>query len=204
LEGVFASVQVFESLAAIASDPSFGVIAIDVPIGLPESGGREADMNARKMIGSRSSSVFNPPPAFVLNPKWCSYREANDESKIRSGIGISAQGFALMKNIREADGLAREDKRFHEVHPEVAFCVMNKGRPLKFPKKSWNGQAERITLLKKHGICMPTKLSDPALGIIPPDDLLDAAACAWSADRIARGKADAVPDTHQRLERIWF
>lgn len=204
LQGEYSSVQVFESLAEIAENPKRAVIAVDVPIGLPESGTREADAMARKRIGRRSSSVFNPPPAFVLDAKWKNYREANDESKKRSGVGISAQGFALMKNIREADALAREDQRFHEVHPEVTFCAMNGGKPPGFSKKSWNGQAERIALLRKHGIEIPTELSNPAVGVIPPDDLLDAAAAAWSANRIAQGKADAVPDINQRLERIWF
>lgn len=48
------------------------------------------------------------------------------------------QGFALLKNIREADDIAQKDHRFYEVHPEVSFRAMNGGAPLKFTKKSWN------------------------------------------------------------------
>lgn len=203
-DGALFSVQVHRSLAEIAEDPEPQVIAVDVPIGLEERGFRAADAAARRLIGLRSSSVFNSPPAFALDPRWETYGATNAESKRRYGSGISAQGFALLKNIREADTVARKDQRFHEVHPEVSFRAMNGGTPLKFAKKSWNGQAERIALLGKWGIAIPTWLSGHEVGNIPADDLLDAAAAAWTADRIARSEADAVPDSQQRTGRIWF
>ena len=34
------------------------VVAVDMPIGLPDSGSRRADVEARKFIGPRRSSVF--------------------------------------------------------------------------------------------------------------------------------------------------
>jgi len=203
-DGAFLSVQVHQSLAEIAKDPEPQVIAVDVPIGLEDRGFRAADAAARQLIGPRSSSVFNSPPAFALDPRWENYGTTNAESKRRYGSGISAQGFALLKNIREADAVARKDPRFHEVHPEVTFCAMNEGRHLKFTKKSWNGQAERIGLLGKWGITIPSWLPERGAGNISPDDLLDAAAAAWSADRIARSEAAAVPDSLQRTGRIWF
>ena len=148
--------------------------------------------------------MFNSPPAFALDPRWADYGATNAESRRRYGSGISAQGFALLKNIREADAVAQKDQRFHEVHPEVTFCAMNGGTPLKFTKKSWNGQEERIALLAKWGITIPSRLPEQGAGNIPADDLLDAAAAAWTADRIARSEADAVPDSQQRTGRIWF
>lgn len=203
-DGAFFSVRVHQSLAEIADDPEPQVIAVDVPIGLEDAGSRAADAAARQLIGPRSSSVFNSPPTFALDPLWEDYGATNAESKRRYGSGISAQGFALLKNIREADDVARKDQRFHEVHPEVSFRAMNGGTPLKFTKKSWNGQSERIALLGKWGITIPHWLSGREVGNIPVDDLLDAAAAAWSADRIARAVADAVPDSLQRMGRIWF
>lgn len=203
-DGAFFSVRVHQSLAAIADDPEPQVIAVDVPIGLEDAGSRAADAAARQLIGPRSSSVFNSPPAFALDLRWADYGATNAESKRRYGSGISAQGFALLKNIREADAVARKDQRFHEVHPEVSFRAMNGGTPLKFTKKSWNGQAERIGLLGKWGISIPSWLQGRDVGNIPADDLLDAAAAAWTADRIARSEADAVPDSLQRTGRIWF
>ncbi len=203
-DGAFFSVQVLQSLTEIADDPEPQVIAVDVPIGLQDSGCRPADAAARQLIGDRRSSVFNTPPVFALDSQWEDYRATNAESKRRYGLGISAQGFALLKNIREADDVAQKDQRFYEVHPEVTFCVMNSRTPLKFTKKSWNGQTERIDLLKKWGITIPAWLPEPGAGNIPTDDLLDAAAAAWSADRIARSEAEAVPDSQQRTGRIWF
>ncbi len=203
-DGAFFSLGVHQSLAEIADDPEPQVIAVDVPIGLEDAGSRAADAAARQLIGSRSSSVFNSPPAFALDPLWEDYGATNAESKRRYGCGISAQGFALLKNIREADAVARKDQRVHEVHPEVSFRAMNGESPLKFTKKSWNGQAERIALLGKWGIAIPHWLSGGEVGNIPADDLLDAAAAAWTADRIARTEADAVPDSQQRTGRIWF
>ena len=203
-DGAFFSVQVHHSLDEIAKDREPQVIAVDVPIGLEDRGFRAADAAARQLIGPRRSSVFNSPPAFALDPRWADYGATNAESKRRYGSGISAQGFALLKNIREADDIAQKDQRFYEVHPEVSFRAMNGETPLKFTKKSWNGQAERIALLGKWGITIPSCLPGTGVGNIPADDLLDAAAAAWTADRIARSEADAVPDSLQRTGRIWF
>jgi predicted RNase H-like nuclease len=51
-----------------------------------------------------------------------------------------------------------------------------------------------------------TRAGLPA-GTVPPDDILDAAAVAWSADRIARGQASSLPDPPQVAAvpiAIWF
>src|SRR3712207_3556125 len=53
------------------------------------------------------------------------------------------------------------------------------GAPLAYAKKTWSGQARRRELLARHGIVLPDMLG-PA-GQAPPDDVLDAAAVAWSA-----------------------
>lgn len=45
----------------------WALAAIDVPIGLPDSGTREADRAARKFIGPRASSVFPCPIRPVLD-----------------------------------------------------------------------------------------------------------------------------------------
>ncbi len=46
------------------------VIAIDIPIGLPETGPRECDVLARRLLGrARASSVFPAPIRAVLGAK---------------------------------------------------------------------------------------------------------------------------------------
>ena len=80
-----------------------------------------------------------------------------------------------------------------EVHPEVCFRAM-KGVPLEFSKKTWNGQMERRTLLVKQGIELADHFDD-STGKVAPDDLLDAAAAAWSAWHLARGRGEALPES---------
>ena len=164
------------------------VIAVDIPIGLPDgSERRAADVEARKLLGPRGSSVFATPPRVVLESP--SYAKANALSKKRFGHGISTQSYALRKKIFEVDACAANDDRIYEVHPEVCFVEMN-GEPLTHSKKSWHGQATRLRLLANAEITIPDDLG--GVGKIPPDDVIDAAAAAWSADRIANGKADCL------------
>lgn len=182
------------------------VIAVDIPIGLPDGPEpRVADIEARKILGKRGSSVFATPPRAVL--KAASFPEANALSKKRFGRGISAQSYALRKKILEVDACAATDDRIYEVHPEVSFSEMN-GEPIAYPKKSWHGQPSRLRLLANAGITIPEDLGP--VGSIPPDDIIDAAAAAWSAVRIASGTANRVGEPvpfaqpNEQAGYIWF
>ena len=113
------------------------------------------------------------------------------ETPFSPGLGVSAQSHALGPRIIHLTELAGFDPRFHEVHPEVSFRAMNGGHPLRHRKKSCGGALERIELLRRHGI----ELEDlDAAASAPLDDVLDAAAAAWSAYRIAAGTARTLPD----------
>lgn len=80
--------------------------------------------------------------------------------------------------------------------------------PLAYPKKSWHGQPARLRLLANAGVTIPDDLGP--VGSIPPDDIIDAAEAAWSADRIANGKVgclgvpalDAKPNPS--AGQIWY
>jgi predicted RNase H-like nuclease len=50
-------------------------------------------------------------------------------------------------------------------------------------------------VLARAGISLPDDLA--AAGTVPADDILDAAAVAWTAARIARGQAASFPDPPQ-------
>jgi predicted RNase H-like nuclease len=76
------------------------------------------------------------------------------------------------------------------VHPEVSFAAMN-GQPLTHRKISWTGHITRRALLAEHGIHIPDQLGDAGKARL--DDVLDAAAAAWSAHRIATGHASRLP-----------
>ena len=73
-------------------------------------------------------------------------------------------------------------------------------------KKSWRGQRARLGLLRAEGVDLPDDLD--AAGDVPTDDVLDAAAAAWSAHRIARGAAKSLPDPPQNDRgqsiAIWY
>jgi predicted RNase H-like nuclease len=166
------------------------VIAVDVPIGF---GPRQADGAARRFLAGAASTVFTTPTRAVL------------EVPFGPGLGVSAQSHALGPRIIHVTELALADNRIYEVHPEVSFRAMNRGRPLQHRKKSSGGALERIELLRRQGIELSRlDVSSSA----PLDDVLDAAAAAWSAYRIAAGTARSLPDEPEpvggRAIAIWY
>ena len=162
-------------------------IAIDVPIGY---GPREADGLARALVGG--SSVFTIP------------ERERFEAPFGEGGEISAQAYALGERIRHVTDLATRDRRFREVHPELCFTAMNGMKRLKYRKKSAGGAFERLALLGKHEINIDRGMLGTAASV-PLDDLLDAAACAWTA---ARKDAVSLPDPPERRDggavAIWY
>jgi predicted RNase H-like nuclease len=196
--------DVYDRFRALLDDhPDAVVVAVDIPIGLPVSGAREADALARRSVGPRRSSVFPTPPRPVLEA--ASYQDALRVARNLGAAGISKQSFELASKILEVDEIARVDDRVAEVHPEVSFRGMA-GQPLKHSKKSWNGASQRRLLLAQHDIMLPDRLGEA--GFVPVDDVLDASAAAWTADRIARGKAVSLPSPPEILDgrptAIWY
>jgi predicted RNase H-like nuclease len=180
------------------------VVAVDVPIGLPErteQGGRGPEIALRPLLGARQSSVFAIPSRAAVYAR--DYGEACREALATSAPcrKVSRQAFGLFERIREVDALLREEPALravvHECHPEGSFRMM-KGAPLDEPKKVKSrvhpaGMAERRSLLIEAGF--PAEFLDRA----PPpgadrDDLFDACAAVWTARRILRGEARAFPD----------
>lgn len=204
VDGRVREVVVFGALAdAVAAFGAEGALAVDVPIGLPECGRRAADVAAKRLLGPRASSVFYAPPrAAVAAP---TYREANRLAWSLCGHGVSAQAYRLGPKIAEAEAVAVAGGRLVEAHPEVTFAAMA-GGPLRSSKRSWNGQAERRLLLERVGIALDDVLPGRA-GEAPVDDVLDAAAAAWTAQRVAAGEARSVPDPPEvmggRRVAIW-
>ena len=172
-------------------------VGVDMPIGLPLEGEREADLHARKFVGPRWSSVFITPARRVLEAD--SYSAANDVARsLPGGKMISRQAWALKETILEVEALV--DPRVIEVHPEVSFAAMAGGH-LAYAKSTWNGQALRRRILADHGIEIPELLDEA--GVVPVADVLDAAAAAWSAQRYAQGEACPLPPDATR-DVIWY
>ncbi|HYY32337.1 MAG TPA: DUF429 domain-containing protein [Gaiellaceae bacterium] len=171
------------------------VVGVDIPIGIPDSSQRPADVAARRFVGSRASSVFPTPIRRVLEA--ATYADARAVAVELTGRSVSAQSYALRHRILEVDEHAHRDERVIEVHPEVSFSELAR-RPL-LPKKRTDGQAERRALLEEAGIELPAwvpRIAEP--------DLLDATVAAWSAGRYARGEALPLPEGHaERIGAIW-
>ena len=199
--------------------PSPGVIAVDIPIGLPQkgaAGGRVCDVEARSNLGARQSAVFAVPSrAAVMCEDYgeaCRVAAATSDPPKK----VSKQTFYLFPKVREVDALMTPDlqNRVVEVHPELAFWALNNREPLGEPKKVKSkpyppGLDLRRGLLMRAGYRQEL-LDMQALParIAGPDDLLDAAANSWSAARILRGEGIRFPtdppsdETGLRME-IW-
>lgn len=175
------------------------IIGVDIPIGLPMGADRRvSDIAARAFVGGRRNSVFFTPPAELLD--CTSAAEANDLARRLNIPGISAQTFALKKQILAVQPFAEQDGRIYEVHPEVSFREAC-GEEVLWPKSSWNGQMVRRSILAERGIDLPQVL--PELGGADPSDILDASIVAWSASRIAKNLAERFPTDGSRLTSIW-
>ncbi len=167
------------SLLALVGD---GVLAVDVPIGLPDHGVRAADVEARRRLaGGRASSVFAAPVRGVLAHR--TYAEARPAYP-----SLSAQTFGLVPRIRDVDealreaGLAVHD-HVVECHPEVSLRTLT---GVVLPgKKTAAGSLARLDALQ--GALGPVPTDVPPAAAL--DDALDALACLWTARRLLRGEA---------------
>ncbi len=208
-DGQLATTRAAATLAEIVvAFPGAAAIGVDMPLGLVERGWRRADRLAAARLGAQRSRLFMVPPRAV----WDAPNHADAVLMCRQltdpPAGFSVQAWRLKDKLREANYLyGRGLGRLFEVHPEISFAELNGGTPVAAGKKSWNGQMTRRALLGGAGIHLPGHLEDA--GTVPADDVLDAAAAAWSAGRIASGHASSLPDPPQASEAglpiaIWF
>ena len=176
------------------------VVAVDIPIGLPDAGRRRADALAKTAVGARRSSVFMTPVRRAL--------EASDHlagvaiNRELAGEGFSVQAFSLKVKVFEVERFARRGSHVViEVHPEVSFAHMA-GHPLTSRKSTWAGAELRRELLREHGIALSGDmgLAGWNAGV---DDVLDAGTAAWSARRFAAGEAISLPDPPERFSDGW-
>jgi predicted RNase H-like nuclease len=171
--------------------PDANVVAIDIPIGLPESGRRQADLAARSLLGARRNSVFFTPIRAAVEA--ATHAEATAASLRLTGLGLSRQSFALAPKLLEVEAwIRRAPCPVFEVHPEVSFAILL-GAPASAPKKTWAGMAQRRRALELAGLVLD-EVDGQAARRAAVDDVLDAAVAAWSARRIARGQALKLPD----------
>jgi len=178
-------VEVRDHLDGVVADATVAVIGVDMPIGLPLTWGREADREARRLLGwPRASSVFSTPPRSLLTAT--SYATANRRSRSELGQGLTRQTYHLFDRIREVDhlvtapGRAGAGDRLVEIHPECSFRLMA-GEPLPSKHTADGVERRRALLLPRFGPVIDERPTGAG-----GDDVLDAFAVLWSAERFAR------------------
>ncbi len=186
--------QVLET-SELSAQP-WSLAAIDIPIGLPDNGAREADGEARKFIGPRASSVFPCPIRPALNA--ASWQEACDITYQHNGHRVSQQTFAILSKIRAVDECVRSTdlrERLHEIHPEVSFASWQ-GAPTLYAKKDVRGHEQRRALIARHfgSEAFGNVVAQIGARTVAADDIADAFAALWSAERLLAGTAQRLPN----------
>lgn len=191
--------EIAELTAAAHEGGPVGVVAVDIPIGLPDRGPRSADVLARGLVRGRASSVFTTPirPALLE----ADYSTANRLSRDLTGAGISKQAHALRAKILDVDAFrSGASLTLIEVHPEVSFVHMT---GVVLPRKStWAGMVARQAALAVEGVVLTGTLgvAGETAGV---DDVLDAAAAAWSARRFQSSAAVSYPAQPETFSDGW-
>lgn len=119
------------------ADGPLAVVAIDMPIGLPDRGRRQADLLARAAVGPLWPSVFMTPVREAL-----------------LAADHATQAFGLRSKLFQVEQWIRQTPvHVVEIHPEVCFARLA-GGPLTTRKSSWAGaELRRATWRCGHKTC---------------------------------------------------
>jgi predicted RNase H-like nuclease len=164
---------------------------LHAPVGLLDEyrpGGRTCERDARRLLGPRrGAAIASAPPRAALDA-----RDAAGATKVG---GVSAVVWRLMPKVRETTGEIQPywQRTVFEVHPELSFYQLNGDQPMSYSKRLAAGRSERRELLvsKFPGV---DRLLDARLASIRDSHLLDAAACLWTARRIAARAVQRLPE----------
>lgn len=162
-------------------------IFVDMPIGLPTSGARTADLEARRSLPPHlKSSIFNVPArqAVFVETKT----EARSINHKLTGKSLSAQSLGLCAKIREVDDCMQRHPEargaIRESHPEVCFCLLSPTMP-RYAKKDLLGSLERLRIIglfidEAENFLAEARHRHPR-SHVASDDMLDALVLAISA-----------------------
>lgn len=205
IAGAYFAENIQMLVARAETDGPLAVVAVDMPIGLPDRGLRRADVLARAAIGPLWPSVFMTPVRQALLAG--DHAAASAINRELTGQGISIQAFGLKPKLFEVEQWVRHTAiRVVEIHPEVCFARLA-GAPLTARKSSWAGAECRRALLDGAGLKLTGDLGQAGT-CAAVDDVLDAAAAAWAARQVLLGYAQPIPDppetfTDGRACAIW-
>ncbi len=197
--------RILPNIAAVLQlDHRPELVMVDVPIGLTDSGPRACDLQARAHLKApRASSVFPAPirPTLLAT----TYTQACQIGQKVDGRKLSQQAWGILPKIREVDAFLRTDTSLQEwireVHPEVCFWAWNGEKAMAHKKKTEKsepqlGRLEREALVVPYyGKSYSSAQTSLPKGKFANDDLLDAFAALWTAERLIVGKALILPAT---------
>jgi len=185
-----------ETLIERVTTGEIAVLAIDMPMGLPDAGPRNCDVETRSRLGRRGSSVFPTPIRPLLH--CTDHARAVALGRSIDGRGISIQAFNLLPKIAQLDTSIRDHHqsnlfdRIFEAHPEAAFADLA-GEPLTSKKRTSEGRLERLALLEQE-LPGSSELLVRRVRGAAADDVLDAAVLVRTARRILEGTANLLGD----------
>jgi predicted RNase H-like nuclease len=183
------------------------IAMIDMPIGLPDSGYRDCDLSARRMLGKAYNRVFLGARRFLLRQDLIAdYAAANGAAKAKDGKGIAKQLFCILPKIKQLDDFINPSraKAVREMHPELVFFRLNGNRYLE-SKKSEKGQDQRRRLLADEGFSEIDHWYTQLRGTgVKVDDLLDACAGAIAAQKLLRLKCKPEIDSKGLRMEMWY
>ncbi len=192
-------VGIFSDIKAVhAQHSAASILLIDIPIGLSDSGSRSCDIEARRNLGKRASSVFPAPCREAVYAS--SYQEACEINHKKTGKKITIEAWNITPKIREVDIFLRNNlkarRHTRESHPEICFWALARKQYMRSSKRTNIGLSERLSVLDK--ICYESNeiyeysLSNFKRNELARDDVLDALVLAISASGLT-GKLRSIP-----------
>jgi len=202
------AVELIDLPSVVRKKPrDLAILAIDIPIGLLDRS-RACDKAARTLLGQpRGTSVFAAPCRASLSEK--NHAAASAANLRISGRGLSQQAWGIASKIKQVDDTITPGCQMwmFEVHPEVCFWALARGRAMAHGKKTKAGVKERLDLLGPVFPDIEGHLKNRPSNV-GKDDLLDAAVAAWTAQRIFKGEAHRVCDPERDANgveaMIWY
>jgi predicted RNase H-like nuclease len=183
--------EVFPTFAEILDyRPAFDVLAVHCHLSFPSEetpGGRACDRDARALLGwPRAGTITSPPSRKLL-------LTGDLHQRARKGLSpISAQMLSRYAEVA-AEMQPYRQRQVFEVHPELSFYQLNDDRPMKHPKESPKGVAERRSLVEQRIPGIDAVLTAELPGV-ELRHLLDASAAMVTARRISARAVERLPE----------
>lgn len=186
--GIFKTFSCLINYIKEKNDPGDFLVLVDIPIGLKEgsTGPRLSDLEARKLLKTRESSIFPVPCREAVYAE--NYNKACEINERLTGKRISKQAWNILPKIRDVDNFLIENEIFRdkikEVSPELCFQKLS-DLPMKYSKNTLEGFLERKEGLRLFfpfiNELVETALLNYKRQELARDDILDALAAAITA-----------------------